>query len=326
VKIIKLVANALRRNKKFCDVLPVTKAKVPIVRFFHLPSQLEGDISLYNCLALRNTLLLRTYANIDPRVQALGYIVKVFAKYCDIGDASRGSLSSYAYVLMMLHYLQRTQPPVIPILQEVMDQTGRRPVLVDGWDTYFYSDFHKLPFIWKEFGKNKQTLHDLWLGFLRYYTEAFDAKNFVIQMRRFEPMSKFEKLWSDKPLAIEDPFDLNHNLASGLSWRMYIYIMKTFIQAREAFGHPRHEQMLQKMCGNALTYEAMEKYFFEVALRQKEPPPKDRLCKLCGHVGHFVENCPLKRSNQRKAASEDKDEEELDEGAGPSKPIKSASK
>lgn len=140
-----------------------------------------------------------------------------------------------------------------------MDQTGRRPVLVDGWDTYFYSDLHKLvcmplfwalicnliliflqPYIWKEFGKNKQTLHDLWLGFLRYYTEAFDAKNFVIQMRRFEPMSKFEKLWSDKPLAIEDPFDLNHNLASGLSWRSKRIFKLHASQIRKGLGGSKY--------------------------------------------------------------------------------------
>lgn len=38
---------------------------------------------------------------------------------CDIGDASRGSLSSYAYTLMVLYFLQQRNPPVIPVLQEV---------------------------------------------------------------------------------------------------------------------------------------------------------------------------------------------------------------
>lgn len=38
---------------------------------------------------------------------------------CDIGDASRGSLSSYAYTLMALFFLQQRNPPVIPVLQEV---------------------------------------------------------------------------------------------------------------------------------------------------------------------------------------------------------------
>lgn len=49
--------------------------------------------------------------------QILGYMVKLFAKTCDIGDASRGSLSSYAYILMMLYYLQKCNPPVVPVLQ-----------------------------------------------------------------------------------------------------------------------------------------------------------------------------------------------------------------
>ena len=67
--------------------------------------------------------MLRTYASIDPRVRTLGYVVKEFAKRCDIGDASRGSLSSYAYILMLIYYLQQVQPPVVPVLQEIHDGT-----------------------------------------------------------------------------------------------------------------------------------------------------------------------------------------------------------
>ena len=36
-----------------------------------------------------------------------------------MGDASRGSLSSYAYIIMMIYYLQQCDPPVLPVLQEV---------------------------------------------------------------------------------------------------------------------------------------------------------------------------------------------------------------
>lgn len=52
-------------------------------------------------------------------LQILGYMMKRFAKVCLIGDASKGSLSSYAYVLMVIYYLQRCDPPVLPVLQEV---------------------------------------------------------------------------------------------------------------------------------------------------------------------------------------------------------------
>lgn len=124
------------------NVTAITTAKVPIIKFEHARSRLAGDISLYNVLAQENTAMLRCYSTIDSRVkvkqkldltydrqtdthdnflfylfQVLGYMVKLFARTCDIGDASRGSLSSYAYILMLLHYLQQVEPPVIPVLQ-----------------------------------------------------------------------------------------------------------------------------------------------------------------------------------------------------------------
>ena len=88
------------------NVVAITSAKVPIVKLFHHQCQIEADISMYNVLARENTRLLSLYADLDPRCRTLGYMVKLFAKICDIGDASRGSLSSYAYILMMIFYLQ----------------------------------------------------------------------------------------------------------------------------------------------------------------------------------------------------------------------------
>ncbi|KTG46607.1 hypothetical protein cypCar_00015320, partial [Cyprinus carpio] len=85
-----------------------------------------------------------TYAAIDPRVQFLGYTMKVFAKRCDIGDASRGSLSSYAYILMVLYFLQQRQPPVIPVLQEIFDGCTVPQRMVDGWNAFFFDDLDEL--------------------------------------------------------------------------------------------------------------------------------------------------------------------------------------
>lgn len=111
--------------------------------------------------ALHNTHLLATYAAIDRRVKILCYVMKVFAKVnmlyrlvtktslsvlatvlfnvkmlfplplqmCDIGDASRGSLSSYAYTLMVLFFLQQRDPPVIPVLQEVQMSVWKKSQL-----------------------------------------------------------------------------------------------------------------------------------------------------------------------------------------------------
>ncbi|KAF5893500.1 terminal uridylyltransferase 4-like, partial [Clarias magur] len=79
-EIIEGLAKVLKKHTGLRNILPITTAKVPIVKFEHKQSSLEGDISLYNTLAQHNTRMLATYAALDPRVQYLGYTMKVFAK------------------------------------------------------------------------------------------------------------------------------------------------------------------------------------------------------------------------------------------------------
>lgn len=40
-----------------------------------------------------------------------------------MADAYHKTLSSYAYMLMLIFYLQRCEPPVLPVLQEVITKT-----------------------------------------------------------------------------------------------------------------------------------------------------------------------------------------------------------
>ncbi|NXX76519.1 TUT7 uridylyltransferase, partial [Urocolius indicus] len=217
IKIIEELAKVLKKQSGLRNVLPITTAKVPIVKFFHVRSGLEVDISLYNTLALHNTRLLSSYAAIDPRVKYLCYTMKVFTKVCDIGDASRGSLSSYAYTLMVLYFLQQRNPPVIPVLQEIYKEPKKPEILVDGWNVYFFDKIEELPVVWPDCGKNTESVGQLWLGLLRFYTEEFDFKEHVICIRRKNLLTTFKKQWTSKYIVIEDPFDLNHNLGAGLS-------------------------------------------------------------------------------------------------------------
>jgi len=49
-KIIRKIASILRADRNFRDVMAVTGAKVPIVKFYHRGYRLDGDVSLYNVL------------------------------------------------------------------------------------------------------------------------------------------------------------------------------------------------------------------------------------------------------------------------------------
>ncbi|NXJ32959.1 TUT7 uridylyltransferase, partial [Ciconia maguari] len=298
IRIIEDLAKVLKKQSGLRNILPITTAKVPIVKFFHVRSGLEVDISLYNTLALHNTRLLSSYAAIDPRVKYLCYTMKVFTKICDIGDASRGSLSSYAYTLMVLYFLQQRNPPVIPVLQEIYKEPKKPEILVDGWNVYFFDKIEELSAVWPDCGKNTESVGQLWLGLLRFYTEEFDFKEHVICIRRKNLLTTFKKQWTSKYIVIEDPFDLNHNLGAGLSRKMTNFIMKAFINGRRVFGTPI--KIFPK------EYPSKMEYFFDPeVLTEGELAPNDRCCRICGKIGHFMKDCPMRRKLRRRRDYED---------------------
>ncbi|KAG0710685.1 Terminal uridylyltransferase 4 [Chionoecetes opilio] len=305
IKIIESLAEKLKRYRQCGHVFAITTAKVPIVKFSIRRAYLEGDLSLYNTLALQNTQLLYTYARIDRRVKCLGYAMKYFAKLCDIGDASRGSLSSYAYILMVLHYLQQCKPPVIPVLQELYDHRKPAPQLnIDGWNAWFYDNLDGLQNDWNNYRKNTDSVGLLWVNMLRYYTETFNWKDHVVTIRQLAPLSRLQKLWNSRCIAIEDPFDLSHNLGAGLSRKMNTFIMKAFIRGREVFG--------TAVMGCPPGYLHLVDYLFDNKQLTDGAPPNDRGCRFCGKIGHIQKDCPKKKVNMEKKEKRDRQKDRRD--------------
>ena len=91
-------------------------------------THIQSDLCFNNILPIRNTLLLKTYSFIDPRVRILGIIIKKWwppshcltrrAKVNRLNNPILKTLSSYGFMLMLIHFLQSAvSPPVLPILQ-----------------------------------------------------------------------------------------------------------------------------------------------------------------------------------------------------------------
>ncbi|CAF2116148.1 unnamed protein product [Rotaria magnacalcarata] len=206
----------------FKNIEIVRNARVPIIRSTHAESNIEVDISLNNMLPVENTRLLRIYSDIDPRVRELGFVIKTLAKQCNICDASRGTLSSYAYTIMVIHFLQQIQPPVIPVLQQLNDDSSDNVSRVrkcGNWNVYFYDNLKNLSQIWDGYGLNKLSSGELWVEFLCYYTERFNYGTNIVTIRQVEPLLRSEKGWFHPTIAIEDPFILTHDLTEKLSLR-----------------------------------------------------------------------------------------------------------
>lgn len=290
IQIIENLVVHLKGYKSIRNLIPITSAKVPIIKFNHFSTDLDGDISIYNILAQNNTRLLKVYSDIDIRVKILGYVMKRFAKLCDICDASRGSLSSYAYILMVIYFLQQCEPPVLPVLQELPEGRNNPEKLVEGWNVYFYDDIANLKAVWPNIGKNKTSVGSLWCELLNFYADKFDFKTHVVSIRQKEPLLRFSKMWTTKCMAIEDPFDLNHNLASGLSKQMHLYIIKAFKKGQVHFRN--------SIRGGSLSVAELEVSLFKSDNLIEGDPPKNR----CRHTRHG--NGATGRKNKNKKSEE----------------------
>ena len=109
------LAKILEENgMKEVDTVRLT-ARIPVVKFNcakplvgegnEEEAYVECDLSMHNPLAVLNTSLLRTYAEINPVTRVLASIIKRWAKARDINNPARHTLSSYGYILMLVHFL-----------------------------------------------------------------------------------------------------------------------------------------------------------------------------------------------------------------------------
>ncbi|KAG6960102.1 hypothetical protein JG688_00009768 [Phytophthora aleatoria] len=241
-------------------------ARIPIVMFVSRASGIECDLCVENRLAQRNTSLLRAYASADPRVRMLAYVIKRFVKQRRMNCAAEGTLSSYGYLLLLIHFLQRQDPAVLPVLQALPPNWPDLPseklpsVLCrgpsdeldpsasadghSGIETYFYDPFafqeptEKLASLREYCSRNTQTVGELLLGFLRYYGLQFDATRDVVSVRRPDAgtVTKDEKRHTCQwrfttRLSIEDPFEVGYDVAHVLKGSRDKYIRQQFVRA-----------------------------------------------------------------------------------------------
>ncbi|KAI6242575.1 CCHC-type domain-containing protein [Aphelenchoides fujianensis] len=226
-------------DEGFVDVRSVSKARVPIINFRYQSGDVDfhGDISCSNHLALHNTRLLNAYSRMDERVAPFVLAVKKWVKVAELNDASAGSFSSYAITICALHFLQQTTPPVLPSLQDETHFELPPPTEVDGWDVRFAQP--NAPRLQPPVGKNEASIGELFIAFFDYF-ERFNWTNEVVQIRHpGRRLMKVDKDWARSAVAVEDPFELSHNLTSGVRSLKHLYFLKALNKMRHEFRDPQ---------------------------------------------------------------------------------------
>ncbi|VDL99567.1 unnamed protein product [Schistocephalus solidus] len=170
------------RRCSFIRNCNLIRAKVPILKFHDTLTGVDCDLNVNNVIGIYNTHLLAMYTRVDWRVRPLGLFVKHWAQKMDIHDGSRGRLSTYPLLLMLLQYLQcGCSPPIIPNLQ------ARFPKLFNYERPVNELDM-RLELPWAELrSSNTATLSELFAGFIQYYN-SFDFNQWAISIKHGAPM------------------------------------------------------------------------------------------------------------------------------------------
>ncbi|KAM6525402.1 hypothetical protein FALCPG4_010949 [Fusarium falciforme] len=143
----------------------------------------QCDINFSAHLALHNTALLRCYSLTDPRVRPMVLFVKHWAKMRGINSGYRGTLSSYGYVLMVLHYLVNiAEPFVSPNLQQLAPPLPRglspvereKATFCRGHDIRFWRNEEEILGLAQanQLNHNNATIGHLLRGFFEYYAHS----------------------------------------------------------------------------------------------------------------------------------------------------------
>lgn len=245
-KVLKRIGGMLR-GQGMEDVKIITRAKVPIVKFTDPRSGLHVDISINNTLALHNTNLLAAYAKVDKRVKELTLCVKHWALHRNVSDSVNGTLSSYAWSILVIDHLQ--SQGVIPNLQS---GDARTIIEIDEKEFDITIDNSNT---WKS--ENQTDIAHLLQSFF-HKNATRDWSSQVISIRTGESISRDSKGWMEEEptafdifnsdsentnrmgehhMAIEDPFELDHDLCRVVNAEGELRIKNELIRAAILFGN-----------------------------------------------------------------------------------------
>lgn len=208
-------------KKDFFDTEAVARARVPVVkgtyRFAENPYTNDGslhfDICFFNDIAVRNSMLIRDYTEVCQTSKDLMMAVKKWAKEKKICSSADQKLSSYAWMILVIHYLQ--QIGVLPNLQcaELMKKAGFEPDpshAVNALNTAFLPwEQVKQMNVWDQPAELDDVPVSVLLhGFFRYMSMHFPSRLLAASIQTSSSIPRpLSPKCSLSFLCIEDPFE-----------------------------------------------------------------------------------------------------------------------
>lgn len=230
----------LQASGHWSQFKPILNARTPILRTWNLQFKLDCDFSFSNGLSMCNTELIQYFFEIQPVCSAVTVYVKEWASYLNIE-----ALNGYTVALLVIFFFQvhGLLPSVYQLQTDNSQEHKVRRIL------HWRVDFERKPLEQLKIRPIPESDIELYLmGFFGYYGENFTFETQIIcpflgapqPKIHFDPLGKKipskmkvlheyyatlnmidahpvnDLLQYTKPIVVQDPFELNHNVAKGL--------------------------------------------------------------------------------------------------------------
>lgn len=243
-----------QQARTFADVFSIPRANTPIVKFVHVPTGFNCDITFKTPLGTQNSRLIAFLLQSDPRLTPVAVVVKYWARVH--GFSGTGKLTNYALTMLVLFYLQQAPVSILPPV-ELLQRDPESELIVDGWNAGFSDDYDRLPG-----STNTSSISELLGGFFQYYSTFNFAKDIVcpflgvpVKKELFKDLSllppEFQRyadnirdreaspLRFTTSICIQDPFEHSHNVSSMITSKMYTEIIAFFKFAAAAYDREK---------------------------------------------------------------------------------------
>uniref|UniRef100_UPI00358F71C3 poly(A) RNA polymerase, mitochondrial n=1 Tax=Myxine glutinosa TaxID=7769 RepID=UPI00358F71C3 len=217
--ILSLVGKLLRHiSPSFDSIQEVLKARCPVLRFCHSPSNLNCDLTASNRIALYMSETLKAFAQIDARVRPLVFAIRCWARAQNLTSSVSGTwITNFSLTLLVLFFLQQRSPSVIPTISDLRKHADRRDHRVlDGMNCTIVSDLSKIAP-----SNNEQSVEDLLHGFFDFYG-SFPFQKKSINLRTGQMQRRSDNF----PMEIINPFEENLNVSKNVNVRQLVHFVE----------------------------------------------------------------------------------------------------
>ncbi|XP_054714615.1 speckle targeted PIP5K1A-regulated poly(A) polymerase-like [Uloborus diversus] len=236
--LLRFVRRILRRHcPDIREPILLIKARCPILRFYHSKYDVFCDFSCENEFSLRNTKVLRLLCHYDERFAPLAKLVRYWGKYGGfVGDIDM--FNSYAFSLLVVHFLQTRDPPILPPLTTIDDSEYLHRGNVND-DDLLFREVKKIP-------PSKTSTNDLLVECLLkeffFYYLNFDFSRVILPLKSTSiPKSDFlnshhvNDEFEFGSVCVLDPFRPSFNTTSSANYKNCKRFLSSLINTCSAY-------------------------------------------------------------------------------------------